>query len=69
MIYTLSEYKDAAIKAERLEFAKRYAVADPKTAEFLLGLHNRLVEGFNDEEFVLSMYKQYLELNGLNYGS
>lgn len=65
MIYTLNEYKEAAIKAERLEFAKRYAVADPETAKFILGLHNRLVEGFKDEKFVHSMYRQYLELNGL----
>lgn len=69
MIYTLDEYKEAAIVAERMEFAKRYALADPETAKFLIGLHNKLVEGFNNDEFVLSMYKQYLELNGLNYGS
>lgn len=66
MIYTLKEYKEEAIKAERYTFASKYAVAAPETAKVLLNIHNALVERLeNDDEFVELLYKDYLKEQGI----
>ena len=69
MIYTLSEYKDAAIKAERLEFAKRYAVANCETAKKVLEIHRTFEKCIENDDFLHLLYEDYLRMEGLRYDS
>jgi hypothetical protein len=69
MIYTLSEYKDAAIEAERLEFAKRYAVANSETAKKILEIHRTFENCIENDEFLELLYEDYLRMEGLRYDS
>jgi len=63
MIYTFDEYKVKIREAERLEFAKRYAVTtDPKG---ILSKHNILCEVLENDEYVREMYEVYLKMKGI----
>ena len=69
MIYTLNEYKDAAIKAECLEFAKRYAVANDETAKKVLEIHRTFEKCIENDDFLHILYEDYLRMEGLRYDS
>jgi hypothetical protein len=67
MIYTLNEYKEAAIVAERWEFAKRYAIADEDTAKRVLEIHRKFEENIENNDFLELLYEDYLRMEGLRY--
>lgn len=67
MIYTLNEYKESAIVAERWEFAKRYAIADEDIAKRVLEIHRKFEENIENYDFLKLMYEDYLRREGLRY--
>lgn len=63
MIYSFEEYKVKIREAERLSFAKEYAIAvEPKK---IIDRHNLLMESFENEDFMREMYDVYLRKKGV----
>lgn len=64
MIYNINEYKEKAIEAERMEFAKRYALVNNETAKKVLEIHRKFTECIEDYDFLRALYDDYLIQEG-----